>query len=58
MGVMETVAEALEALGKHPSRIAGGMNRLMYAIMGRLLPRRQAVGIVSRSMEKIFHPFN
>jgi short-subunit dehydrogenase len=56
MGAEETVAEALKSLGRKPSLIAGRMNRLMYAIMGRLFPRRQAVKMVGASMEKIFHP--
>ena len=41
MGVERTVAEALKSLGKHPSRIAGSMNRLAFGAMGRVFfPRR------------------
>ncbi len=56
MGVEETVRQALSSLGKRPSRIAGGLNRMMYFLLGRLFSRRQAVIMVSKSMKKIFHP--
>jgi len=58
MGVEETVIQAFKALGKRPSRIAGGLNRMMYFLIGRLFSRRQAVSIVSKSMKKIFHPMD
>ena len=58
MDVKSTVAEALVALGKRPSLIAGRSNRLGYFFLGRLLPRRQAVRIVSGSMDRVFGPFD
>lgn len=55
MGVEETVAEALHALGRYPSRIAGMANRLSYLFMGLFVSRRQAIRMVSRSMKSIFN---
>jgi len=57
MDVKPTVTEALKALGKHPSRIAGITNRLGYFLMGKTLPRHRAIRIVSGSMDKMFGPF-
>ena len=56
MGVEETVADALKALGRRPSRIAGWMNRLSYFLVGMLFSRRMAINAVSGSMGKIFRP--
>ncbi len=56
MDVEETVAEALHALGRYPSRIAGLTNRLSYLFMGLFASRRQAIRLVSRSMKNIFNP--
>jgi short-subunit dehydrogenase len=39
MDVKTTVTEALQALGKRPSLIAGKSNRLGYFFMGRMLSR-------------------
>jgi uncharacterized protein len=57
MDVKTTVTEALQALGKRPSLIAGKSNRLGYFFMGRMLSRSRAIHIVSSSMEKMFGPF-
>jgi uncharacterized protein len=57
MDVKPTVAEALNALGKRPSLIAGRSNRLGYFFMGKILSRSRAICIVSKSMEKMFGPF-
>ena len=54
----ETITEALDALGKRPSLIAGSFNRLAYLFMGRFLPRRQAIRLVSKSVADIFGPFD
>ena len=56
-GRKTTVTEALKALGKRPSLIAGKSNRLGYFFMGRMLSRARAIRIVSGSMEKMFGPF-
>ncbi len=58
MDVKPTVAEALNALGKRPSLIAGRSNRLGYFFMGKMLTRKQAIRIVSESMDKMFGPFD
>ena len=58
MDVQPTVAEALKALGKRPSVIAGRSNRLGYFFMGKFLPRSRAICIVSHSMHKMFGPFD
>lgn len=57
MDVESTVAEALKALGKRPSLIAGRGNRVGYFFLGRLLSRSRAICTVSRSMLKMFGPF-
>ena len=57
MDVKPTVAEALKALGKRPSLIAGRSNRLGYFFMGKMMSRKRAIRIVSGSMDKIFGPF-
>ncbi len=43
-------AEALAALGKGPSAVAGRINRLSAFVMTRLLPRRTAVGTIGKAM--------
>ncbi len=58
MEVKPTVAEALKALGKRPSLIAGKSNRLGYFFMGKMLTRERAIRIVSGSMDKMFGPFS
>jgi len=58
MDVKSTVAEALQALGKRPSLIAGKMNRLGYFFMGKMMSRTHAIRIVGRSMEKMFGIFD
>lgn len=45
-----TVAEALAALGKGPSRVAGRRNRWSMLLTTRLLPRRAAIAVVGRTM--------
>ncbi|MHB8104121.1 MAG: SDR family NAD(P)-dependent oxidoreductase [Dehalococcoidales bacterium] len=57
MDVKTTVTEALQALGKRPSLIAGRSNRLGYFFMGKMMSRSRAIRIISKSMEKMFGPF-
>jgi len=57
MEVQPAVAEALAALGKRPSLIAGMSNRLGYFLMEKMMPRDRAIRIVSGSMDKMFGPF-
>jgi short-subunit dehydrogenase len=49
-----TVAEALAALGKSPSRIAGKTNRMSFFLLSRLMSRTQAIKLVSASMHKLY----
>jgi hypothetical protein len=58
MDVKPTVTEALNALGKRPSLIAGKSNRLGYFFMGKMLSRAQVIRIVSGSIDKMFGPFD
>jgi hypothetical protein len=58
MDVKPTVTESLKALGKRPSVIAGRSNRLGYFFIGKMMPRTHAIRIVSRTMEKMFGPFD
>ncbi len=58
MDVDETISKALDALGKRPSLIAGTINSLSYFILGRFMSRSQSINTVSKSMEKLFGPFD
>jgi short-subunit dehydrogenase len=48
------VAEALAALGRGPTVVAGGINKLAAFLMGRLLPRRAAIGIMERATRRLY----
>jgi short-subunit dehydrogenase len=52
-----TVAEAIAALGKTPSAIAGSGNRLAFFFTSRLLPRKRAVKLLGKSMRKLYPNF-
>lgn len=58
MDVKTTVEEALKALGKRPSLIAGRINRLGYFFMGKMMSRARAIRTVSKNMDKMFGPFD
>lgn len=47
-------AAALAALGRGPTAIAGRLNRLVAFVLARLLPRRTAVGIMSRATRRLY----
>ena len=49
-------AEALNALGRRPSIVTGARNRLAAAILMRLLPRRTAVRLMGRTMDRMYGP--
>ena len=49
-----TVAEALAALGKTPSTIAGRANRLAAFLTSRLMPRHQAIKLFGQNMRKLY----
>ena len=46
--------EALAALGKQPSIITGWKNRFAAAFLSRLLPRRAAVRLMGRTMDRMY----
>lgn len=50
----DTVAEALAALGRGPTRIAGRANRLAAFVLHRLLPRRALVQLMSRTTRAMY----
>jgi uncharacterized protein len=50
----ETVAEALAALGRGPTRIAGKVNRLAAFVLHRLLPRRTLIELMSRTTRAMY----
>ena len=49
-----TVSEALAALGKMPSRIAGGSNRAAALLTGRLLTRKRTIMLFGDNMRKLY----
>lgn len=49
----QVAAEALAALGKKPSIITGGKNRFAAVLLSRLLPRRAAVKLMGRTMDRM-----
>jgi short-subunit dehydrogenase len=49
-----TVAEALNALGRRPSHIAGRGNRVTFFISGKLIPRRMAIALAARMLDKMY----
>ncbi len=47
------VEQALNALGHGPVVVPGAVNRVARFVMGRLLPRRTAIGIMARSTREL-----
>jgi short-subunit dehydrogenase len=51
----EAVAEAsLEALGGGPSFVPGALNRLGALVLGRLLSRKQAIGVLAQNTRRMY----
>ncbi len=50
----DVVAEALSALGKGPSVIAGRANRIVAFVMSRLLTRRRAVSLIGKNTRLLY----
>jgi short-subunit dehydrogenase len=50
----EVVHEALDALGKRPSIVAGRRNRLANVMTQRLLSRKAAIELMARSMRSMY----
>ena len=49
-----TVAEALAALGKRPSRVAGRANRFAAFLTSRVLSRERAIRLFGENMRKLY----
>lgn len=54
IGMDQCVGEALEALGKQPYVIPGGMNRLASFVMRHLLPRKLAIMLMGRTLRRMY----
>jgi len=54
MEAAPVVTEALAALGKRPSVVPGFMNRLGDVVLGRLLSRKTAIRIMSRTTRRLY----
>jgi short-subunit dehydrogenase len=54
MSAAAVVEEALDALGRQPSIIPGWKNRWAAAVLARLLPRRVAVRLMGRTMDRMY----
>jgi hypothetical protein len=50
----QVVDEALGALGRGPSVVAGGLNRVAAFLFGRLLPRRVSIRIMERATRRLY----
>jgi len=50
----DVVTEALAALGRRPSLVAGRFNRIACFVMGRLLPRRTAIRMIGASTRRMY----
>jgi short-subunit dehydrogenase len=50
----DVVREALDALGRQPSIVAGRSNRLAAGLMTRVLPRRKSIELMGRSMRALY----
>ncbi|MEO6576440.1 MAG: SDR family NAD(P)-dependent oxidoreductase, partial [Polyangiaceae bacterium] len=46
--------EALDSLGRAPSKVAGGFNKMAAFFMGRVMSRRQAVRTMGNTTAKIY----
>lgn len=50
----QVVAEALRALGRRPTVIPGGVNRVSSWVVQRLLPRKAAISLVSAGTRAMY----
>jgi hypothetical protein len=50
----DVTEQALVDLGQRPVGISGRRNRLASTLLGRILPRRAAVEIISKETERLF----
>jgi short-subunit dehydrogenase len=54
MAPAAVVEEALAALGRGPTAVAGRLNRLAAFLFTRLLPRRAAIRIMERATRRLY----
>ena len=54
MEMEPVVTEALEALGRRPSHIAGRVNRLTFFIAGKLIPRKKAIETQGKVLRDLY----
>ncbi len=54
MEAAPTVSEALAALGKKPSHIAGRRNRLTMFMSCKLMPRKMAIALTGKTMRDLY----
>jgi len=54
MSTSAVVTDALDGLGRSPTRVTGPWNRLSAFLLGRLLPRRLAVSLVAQQMRTLY----
>jgi len=54
MEARDVATEALAALGKGPSVVAGAMNKLVAFLFARLLPRRAAIRIMGGATRRLY----
>lgn len=52
----EVARRSLAALGRGPTVVPGAVNRVAAFVMGRLLPRRAAIGIMARTTANVVPP--
>lgn len=50
----EVARQALAALGRGPSAVAGALNRVAAFAFARLLPRRASIGIMERATRRLY----
>lgn len=53
-GAEEVAAQALAALGRGPSVVTGGLNRLAAFAFGRLFPRRLSIRVMERATRRLY----
>ncbi len=53
MDADQAAREALDALGKTPSLVAGGLNRLLFSLLG-WIPKAQRIRIMDRTMRNMY----
>jgi short-subunit dehydrogenase len=54
MEMEPVVAEALDALGRRPSHIAGRVNRLTFFITGKLMPRKKSIEAQGKVLRDLY----